>query len=99
MTEGSLTEVGFQRWLPVQEVTGSPEARPRRRCCSEFNHLGSVGRPLVGVNEVHQEAQLGENSRIYRSDVVLWFPVSDYTSSGVPYTLQRSDGRLEKAWE
>jgi hypothetical protein len=22
MTESSLTELGFQRWLPVQEVTG-----------------------------------------------------------------------------
>jgi len=62
MTEGSLTELGFQCWLPVQEVTGRPEARPRRRCYSEFNHLGHVGRSLVGVNKVHQEAQFVEKS-------------------------------------
>jgi len=62
MTEGWLTELGFQRWFPVQEVTGRPEARPRRRFCSEFNHLGHVGRSLVDVNEVQQEAHFGENS-------------------------------------
>jgi len=62
MTESSLTELGFQRWLPVQEVTGRPEARPPQRFCSEFNHLGHVGRSLVGVNKVHQEAQFVENS-------------------------------------
>jgi len=61
MTEDSLTELGFQRWLPVREVTGRPEARPRQRCCSEFNHLDHVGRLLVGVIEVHQEAQFVEN--------------------------------------
>jgi len=55
MTEGSHTELGFQRWLPVQEVTGRPEARLRRRCCSEFDYLGH-SHQLVGVNEVHQEA-------------------------------------------
>jgi len=45
VTEGSLTvgPLGFQRWIPVREVTGRPEARPRRRCCSEFNHLGHLG--------------------------------------------------------
>jgi len=52
----SLTEFGLQRWLTVQEVTGRQEARPGRRWCSEFNHLGHVGRSMVGVNEVHQEA-------------------------------------------
>jgi len=62
MTEVSLSELGFQRWLPVQEVTGRPEARLRQRCCSEFDHLGHVGRSLVGVNEVHQKAQFVENS-------------------------------------
>jgi len=56
MTEGSLTELGFQRWLPVQEVPGRPEERLQRRCCSEFYHLGHVGKSLVGVNEVHLEA-------------------------------------------
>jgi len=60
MTECSLTELGFQRWFPVQEVTGRPEARPRRRCCSKFDHLGHVGMSLVGVNEVH--VQFVENS-------------------------------------
>jgi len=64
ITEGSFTKIGFQRWLPVQEVTGRPEARPRWRCGSEFNHLGHVGRSLVGVNMVQQEAQFVEN---------LWF--------------------------
>jgi len=62
MTEGSLTELGFQHWGPVLEAAGRPEARPRRRCCSEFNHLGHVGRSLVGVNEVYQEAQFVQNS-------------------------------------
>jgi len=62
MIEGSLTELGFQRWRPVQGVTGRPEARPRRRCCSEFNYLGHVGRSLLGVNVVHQEAQFVQNS-------------------------------------
>jgi len=38
----------FSRWLPVQEVTGRLEARPRRRCCSEFNYLGHVGTSLHG---------------------------------------------------
>jgi len=66
MTEGSLTELGFQCWHPVLEVTGKPEARARRRCCCEFNHLGHVGRSLVGVNEVRQEAQFVENSWFYR---------------------------------
>jgi len=61
MTEGSLTELGFRRWRPVLEAAGRLEARPRR-CCSEFNHLGQVGRSLVGVNEVHQEAQFVQNS-------------------------------------
>jgi len=56
MTESSLTELGFLRLLALQEVTGRPEARLRRKCCCEFNHLGHVGRSLVGVNEVHQEA-------------------------------------------
>jgi len=62
MTEGSLTELGFQRWLPVLEVAGILEARPRQRCCSDFNHLGHVGRSLVGVNELHQEARFVQNS-------------------------------------
>jgi len=62
MTEGSLTELDFQRRRPVLEADGRPEARPRRRCCSEFNHLGHVGRSLVGENEVHQEAQFVQNS-------------------------------------
>jgi len=62
MTEGSLTELGFQPWRPVQEVTGKPEARLRRRYCNEFNHLGHVGWSLVGVNEVNQEAQFVHNS-------------------------------------
>jgi len=31
--------------------------------------------------------------------VVPWLGVSDETSSGVLYTMQRSDGRLEKACE
>jgi len=62
MTEGSLTELGFQRWRTVLEAAGRPEARPRRRSCSEFNHLGHVGRSLVGVNEVHQEEQFVQNS-------------------------------------
>jgi len=69
MTEDSLTELGFQRWLPVQEVTGRLEVRPRRRFYSEFNHLGHVGRSLVGVNEVRQEAQFVENSLFYRQPV------------------------------
>jgi len=56
MTEGLLSELSLQRWLSVQEVTGRPEARRQRRCCSDFNHLGHVGRSLVGVNEMHQEA-------------------------------------------
>jgi len=56
MTGGSLTELGFQRWRPVLKAAGGPEARLRRRCCSEFNHLGHVGRSLVGVNEVHQDS-------------------------------------------
>jgi len=56
MTEGSLTELGIQRWIPVQEVTGRLEARPRRRRCSEINQLGHVGRSLVGVKVVHQKA-------------------------------------------
>jgi len=51
-TESSSTS-RRNSWLPVQEVTGRPDARPRRRCCSESNHLGHVGRSLVGVNEVH----------------------------------------------
>jgi len=55
MTEGSLTELIFQRWRPVLEAAGRPEARPRQRCCSEFNHLGHVGRSLVGVHDVHQQ--------------------------------------------
>jgi len=65
MTEGSLAELGFQRWLPIQEVAGRPEARPRRRYCSEFDHLGhrQVAVRMVGVNEVHQETQFVENSR------------------------------------
>jgi len=33
------------------------------------------------------------------SDVVTWLGVSDETSSGVLYTLQRCDGRLGKACE
>jgi len=53
MTEGSLAELGFQRWRPLLEAADRPEARPRRRCCSEFNYLGHVGKSLVGVNEVH----------------------------------------------
>jgi len=57
MTEGCLTELGFQRWHPVQEMTG----RPRRRYCSKFDHLGHVGRSLVGGNEVQQEAQYVQN--------------------------------------
>jgi len=68
-----MTELGFQLWLPVQEAAGRPEARPRRRCCSEFNHLGHVGRTLVGANEVHhQEAQFVENSRLYRQPLLGW---------------------------
>jgi len=63
MTEGSPTELGVQRWLPVQEVTGRPEARPRRRCCSEFSHVGHVGRSLVDVNEMHLEAYFVDKSR------------------------------------
>jgi len=39
MTEGSLTELGFQRWRPVLEVAGRPEARPRRRCCLAADDL------------------------------------------------------------
>jgi len=74
MTEGSLTELGFQCWLPIQEMTGRPEARPRRRCCSEFNHVRQVGRWLLGVDEVlvHQEAQFVENSRFYRRPVHIY---------------------------
>jgi len=67
MTEGSLIELGFERWLPLQEVTGRQEARTRRRCCSEFNHFSHVGRSLVGMNEVYQEAQFVENSRFIGS--------------------------------
>jgi len=45
-------------------------SRPRRRCCSEFNHLGHVGRSLVGLNEVYQEAQFVHNSRFIGSQCV-----------------------------
>jgi len=50
-------------------MTGRQEARLRRRCCSEFDDLGHVGRSLVGVNKVHQEAHFEENLRFY------WLPV------------------------
>jgi len=49
MTVGSLTELGFLLWLPVQEVTGY-----RRPDHNEYDAvmLDHVGRLLVGVNEV-----------------------------------------------
>jgi len=36
MTEGSVTELGFLRWLPVQEVTMA-DRRPDREdeCCMQ----------------------------------------------------------------
>jgi len=42
----------------VQEVTGRPKARLRRRACySELSHLGHVDGSLVGVNELHLELE------------------------------------------
>jgi len=104
MTEGSLTELGFQRWLPVREVTGRPEARPRLRCFSEFDHLG---RSLVGVNEVHHEAQFVQNSWFLSAASVsaselewcgplAWCQWWDEQRRRPVHTLQRSDGRLAR---
>jgi len=65
----------FQHWLSVQKVTGRPETRSRRRCCSKFNHLDHVGRSPVDVNEVHQEAQFVENSCFIQQRIrtgVMW---------------------------
>ena len=38
LTESSLTKLGFQCWLPAQEVAD----RPRQGRCTELNHLSQV---------------------------------------------------------
>jgi len=58
MTEGSLTELGFQRWLSVQEVTGRPEPDCDEDAAVSSTISAIVGRSLVGVNEMHQEIVL-----------------------------------------
>jgi len=68
MTYGSLTKLDFsavfryRRWLA--------DRRPDRdEDVAVSSTISAIGRSLVGVNEVHQEAQFVENSWFYRQPV------------------------------